>query len=83
MGWDGMGSDAFPFSALLRPTAAAQTIALRHCVAEQDCEGYQGVLEKWGGGYNQSVWLWGPCWSMLGSQSPDGSMSLHLMASVG
>lgn len=33
-----------------------------------------GVLAKWGGGFNQTRWLWGPCWSRLGSQSPGDPM---------
>lgn len=45
--------------------------------------GYLGVLGKWGGHCNETLWLWGSYWSILGSQSPRGPTFPLPIASVG
>lgn len=72
-------------SSLLCP-AASFSPCLDHCPEVQwgrvRLWGYLGVLESvCGGNCNQTWWLWGPCWSMLGSQRPGNLMSPYPMAS--
>lgn len=79
MGWDGTGQDGTGHLCLLCPVEKP-SCCLDHCL-EVLCS-YLGMLEKWRGHCNETLWLWGSYWSILGSQSPGSPMFSLPIASV-